>query len=112
MLNLPTLLYKTPGPYDGTPIDGKSTTYDCLGVKTEEEHSAALAAGWHPRLIDALCPVAVLEVAPVVAEEPVAVDDLRVLELDDLRAIAKDLDGYDGRLGKEKLIALIEKARA
>ena len=53
-----------------------------------------------------------LEVAPVVADEPVAVDDLRVLELDDLRAIAKDLDGYDGRLGKEKLIALIEKARA
>ena len=136
-MSLPTLVYKSPGPYDGTPIDGKSTSYDCLGVKTEDELAAALADGWSARLVDALTkadepsPIvaAVLEAAendepikafltidhvgaaPVLVYAPVDVD-LKTLSTDDLKAIAKDLDGYDGRLGREKLIALIEKARA
>jgi hypothetical protein len=119
------LLYKCPGPHAGPPIDGKGTTYDARGVEPEAV-AAAKADGWYETLPEAAerfvrgAPVDPVreaaendepsKAAPVVADVPV--DDLSLLELDDLKALAKDLPDYDGRLGKEKLIALIEKARA
>ena len=130
------LLYRCPGPHAGPPIDGKGTTYDGRGFDAADV-DAAKAAGWCESLPEAAerfvrgAPVnEALETAsndepskaaPVVADAPLIVEpwaarvetsDLRTREIDDLKAIAKDLDGYDGRLGKEKLIALIEKARA
>jgi hypothetical protein len=147
---LPTIFYRSPGPHAGPPIDGKSTTYECLGVKTDTDATQAVAAGWWPTLPEAVDPSARLhtEPSPVVdvkwvrsfvvatdgtlleatendepsktthladlaveaTETPVAVD-LSALDVDDLKAIAKDLDGYDGRMGKVKLIALIEAAQ-
>lgn len=145
MLSLPTVLYKSPGPHAGTPVDGKSTSYDCLGVRSEAEHAAALADGWFATLGEATAPKAaelptatvtldeVLEAAendepskapPVEPEEaPHLADlaseesttakivDLKTLARDDLKVIAKGLDGYDGRMSDEKLIALIEAAQ-
>jgi hypothetical protein len=120
------LLYRCPGPHAGTPVDGKGTTYDARGVEPEAV-AAAKADGWYETLPEAaerfvrgapLDPVREAaendepsKAAPVVADAPVAVDDLRALDIDALKAMAKDLPDYDGRLGKEKLVMLIEKAR-
>jgi hypothetical protein len=125
----PTIVYRSPGRFPGTPVDGMSTSYDCLGVSGASEHAAALADGWSASLVESITaksvdlPPATIVVDEVVEaaenDEPsnapvVVVDevvDLKTLEIDDLKALAKDLDGYDGRLGKDRLIALIEKAR-
>ena len=60
---LPTILYKSPGPFVGPPVDGKSTTYDTLGVSDAGALDAALTAGWRATLPEALerTPVVVVE---------------------------------------------------
>lgn len=46
----PTMLYRCPGPWDGPPAHGKSTTYGALGVADADALEAAVAAGWHTTL--------------------------------------------------------------
>jgi hypothetical protein len=49
---IPTLVYKSPGSQYGP----DSTTYDWLGVKTQEDLDEKLAEGWHLTLADAISP--------------------------------------------------------
>lgn len=44
-----TVLYRCPGPHSRA-----GGTWDYLGVTTEEDHEAAIAAGWHPSMLEAI----------------------------------------------------------
>lgn len=44
-----TVLYRCPGPHSRA-----GGTWDYLGVTTEEDHKAAIAAGWHPSMLEAI----------------------------------------------------------
>ena len=44
-----TVLYRCPGPHSRA-----GGTWDYLGVTTEEAHEAAIAAGWHPSMLEAI----------------------------------------------------------
>lgn len=48
-MSLPTVLYRCPGPHSRA-----GGTWDYLGVETEEAHEAAIAAGWHPFMPEAI----------------------------------------------------------
>lgn len=48
-MSLPTVLYRCPGPHSRA-----GGTWDYLGVETAEAHEAAIAAGWHPSMPDAI----------------------------------------------------------
>jgi hypothetical protein len=52
----PTHCYRSPGPHSGPPVDGKSTTFACLGVNDAAALVAALADGWHLTLPEAVDP--------------------------------------------------------
>ncbi len=52
--SFPTHCYRSPGPHAGPPVDGKSTTYECLGVSDADGLAAALAAGWFTTLPEAV----------------------------------------------------------
>ena len=48
-MDLPTVLYRCPGPHSRA-----GGTYDFLGVETEENYEAAIAAGWKLTMPDAI----------------------------------------------------------
>lgn len=48
-MSLPTVLYRCPGPHSRA-----GGTWDYLGVETTEAHEAAIAAGWHPSMPEAI----------------------------------------------------------
>jgi hypothetical protein len=100
---LPTILYRVPGAHFGPP----GFTYDYLGVATQEALEAALAAGWHESLADAMAPpVAAPEVAPAPA------DDAPVMRAE-LEQKAEELGiKVDGRWSDKRLIAEIEAKMA
>lgn len=50
----PSIVYRSPGPFAGPPVDGHSTTYDTLGVADEVALQAALRAGWCRTLPEAV----------------------------------------------------------
>jgi ribosomal protein L12E/L44/L45/RPP1/RPP2 len=58
---LPTILYRSPGKHL---LSGK-TTFDSVGIDTEDEYAKHIAQGWHTSLIKAI--VAHDEPAPVAA---------------------------------------------
>ena len=106
---LPTILYRSPGPYAGPPVDGKSTTYATLGVKTEAELDAAQAAGWCLTLPGALAPPPALAPAP----EPAPVVVAPASDRDALEAEAHALNiKVDGRWSDARLQAVIDAAKA
>lgn len=134
-MSLPTIVYRSPGPFSGPPVDGQGTTYATLGVSTPGALASALAAGWCLTLLEAVAPAPKQSEPssdPVPSESPSLDDpaalkeaiaaaearaeknrpDLHAMARDDLKAIAEGMGiDFDGRLGKDKLIALIEAAR-
>lgn len=67
MTDLPTIVYRCPGPYWGS----LGTTYNSLGVYTQDAYDKALADGWSatmPEAIDAFlnpAPVRIMAAVPV-----------------------------------------------
>lgn len=134
-MSLPTIVYRSPGPFSGPPVDGESTTFATLGVSTPEALAAALAAGWCRTLPEAVAPApkqpepapdpapsespslddpAALKEAIAAAEARAEENrpDLHAMDRDDLKSLAESMGlDFDGRLGKDKLITLIEAAR-
>ena len=123
---LPTILYRCPGAHFGPP----DTTFDYLGVGTEEALEAALVDGWHETLLAAMAPPVVApEPAPVPADdardfappdaepaygdpEPETADNSPVTR-EELEQKAEDLGiRVDGRWSDKRLIAEIEAKMA
>jgi hypothetical protein len=67
---LPTILYKSPGPFTGPVVEGKATTYATLGVATDNELRKGLADGWSLTLPEAVTPRAVAPAAPRADDTP------------------------------------------
>jgi hypothetical protein len=114
MTALPTILYRSPGPYVGPPVDGSSTTYATLGVSDEKAFADALAAGWCATLPEAVSPPASAPAVEHAASEAVAADvpDAPPTR-DELKAMAAQLGlTFDGRISDAKLKALIDAAIA
>lgn len=121
-LTFPTIVYRSPGPFVGPPVDDKSTTYATLGIEDASKLSAALDAGWCETLLEAVSPPAPAEIATPVASDPL--DDPEALKAalidavlpptrDELKAMAATLGlSYDGRISDAKLKALIDAALA
>jgi hypothetical protein len=52
--DFPCHVYRSPGAHPGPPVDGRGTTYDCLGVVDDAALQAALSAGWRRTLPEAV----------------------------------------------------------
>lgn len=70
MPDLPTIVYRCPGPFQGS----LGTTFNSVGVDNADELAARLADGWHctmPEAIDAyLNPQPVVTITPTPEPEP------------------------------------------
>ena len=106
-MEFPRFVYK-----DGGPIDRAGGTYDSTVVNDEDEHNAALKAGWFGNLQEAIDGPKVEQVVPNV-NEPAHVEpaDDAPPAREELEAKATELGvKFDGRIGDKKLSALIAKA--
>lgn len=135
-MSVPTILYRSPGPFAGPPVDGKSTSYRTLGVSDMDALTAALADGWCLTLPEAVAPVvapapaiaAIAEAAKPVESYALVTDGEmvtvtlnvepeapQVVPAEDraaLEALAKDLGiKVDGRWSDETLAAKIAAAQ-
>ncbi len=102
------IVYRSPGAHSGPP--GK--TYDYLGVFSQAEIDAALAAGWCRTLVDACTDKAAAIDPPLVeaVEDPAPADDAPPTR-EELRAKAAEIGlEYDGRISDKKLLMMINDA--
>ena len=103
-MDLPRLVYRCPGPHVGP----SKATYGAELVSTEEEHSAALAAGWFDSLPEA---VDAFFAPPPPPTEPAPVDDDVPPTREELEAKAAELGiKVDGRWSDRRLMSELTKA--
>jgi hypothetical protein len=105
MSDLPTIVYRSPGP-----LAGPHGSWDSLGVETQEALDAALASGWHPTLPAAYAALH----APAPAPKPVAApepDDNAPPTRAEMEEKAAELGiEVDGRWSDKTLLAKITAA--
>jgi len=104
MSEFSVLVYRSPGPHRG-PF-GKS--FDCRGVKSQEEMDAKLAVGWFRTLAEAINPE--IKTVTVEAAEPELTheEEHRPPTRAELEQKATELGiKFDGRTGDKRLLILI-----
>ena len=107
MSKFSALVYRSPGPHRG-PF-GKS--FDCCGVKSQEEMDAKLASGWFRTLADAVNPetkaVNAIKTKPA-DPELIQEEEYRPPTRAELEQKATELGiKFDGRTGDRRLLMLI-----
>jgi len=106
MSEFSALVYRSPGPHRGP--SGKS--FDCRGVKSQEEMDAKLASGWSRTLAEAVNPE-----TKAVNTEPAAPEIIQEEEYSpptraELEHKATELGiKFDGRTGDKRLLILINE---
>jgi len=104
MSKFSALVYRSPGPHRGP--SGKS--FDCSGVKSEEELNAKLTTGWSRTLAEAINPG--IKTVTVETGEPEIVqeEEYRPPTRAELEQKAIELGiKFDGRTGDKRLLMLI-----
>jgi hypothetical protein len=106
--DLPTILYRCPGPHSGP-----GYTWASLGVSDEAAYDAALAAGWHPTLPEAVDALRSPPAPVVVSLEPEPVDDNAAPTRAEIEAKAAELGiAVHHKHKDETILQKIEEALA
>lgn len=107
MTAFPEIVYRVPGLHRGQ----NGETYSYLGVNDAAELQAALAAGWHLTMPEAIAAVNAQSVVAEVVEAQEAVDAVTDETRDVLEAKAKALGvSFNSRTSDAKLIERIAAA--
>jgi len=107
MTEFSALVYRSPGPHRGPSVK----SFDCRGVKSQEELEAKLASGWFRTLAEAVNPET--KAVNAIKTEPAAPEITREEENSpptrtELEQKATELGiKFDGRTGNKRLLILI-----